>query len=211
MTVRKNIGPCIEDGCDSEQVTRNLCSMHYARLKLTGVTDGSVKMPRSKNRSNPDGTARICSVVECIRKARSRGICDPHLSEMREVDPVEFSRMDICPVPSCGREKLKAKPWCSRCKQFAWRFSLTLDDVINLHASERRICSNPGCDSGATLHLDHDHACCPPGSFPASHKVSCGECVRGWLCAPCNKALGMLQENPRRIQGLLDFLNGVRK
>ena len=27
--------------------------------------------------------------------------------------------------------------------------------------------------------------------------------MRGWLCASCNQALGMLGEDPKRIEGLL--------
>ena len=31
--------------------------------------------------------------------------------------------------------------------------------------------------------------------------------VRGVLCAECNRALGLLQDNPDTIQGLLNYLN----
>lgn len=37
--------------------------------------------------------------------------------------------------------------------------------------------------------VDHDHACCPG-------KRSCGRCVRGVLCRPCNTALGLLRDSP---------------
>ena len=43
------------------------------------------------------------------------------------------------------------------------------------------------------LHVDHDHSCCPG-------KKSCGKCVRGLLCGPCNVLLGMSKER----QELLD-------
>lgn len=38
------------------------------------------------------------------------------------------------------------------------------------------------------LAIDHDHRCCP------GHKKSCGECIRGLLCTPCNNRLGTLED-----------------
>lgn len=34
--------------------------------------------------------------------------------------------------------------------------------------------------------------------------------VRGLLCEPCNQSLGLLREDPSRIQALADYLTGVR-
>jgi len=43
----------------------------------------------------------------------------------------------------------------------------------------------------APLHLDHDHA---TGA------------VRGWLCGPCNRALGLLQDSPERCRQLAAYM-----
>lgn len=57
------------------------------------------------------------------------------------------------------------------------------------------------------LHVDHDHACCPsPG-------MSCGKCVRGLICRPCNNALGLLGDNVEAAQRMVAYLRtgGVPK
>jgi hypothetical protein len=42
----------------------------------------------------------------------------------------------------------------------------------------------------AAAHVDHDHGCCPGGAR------SCGRCIRGLMCPPCNQALGWLEAGP---------------
>lgn len=50
--------------------------------------------------------------------------------------------------------------------------------------------------------VDHDHSCC-------SGLKSCGKCVRGLLCHPCNRSLGLLKEDPYTIINLLAYVKGA--
>lgn len=38
------------------------------------------------------------------------------------------------------------------------------------------------------LCVDHDHRCCPG-------KFSCGQCIRGLICQPCNSGIGFLKDD----------------
>lgn len=50
------------------------------------------------------------------------------------------------------------------------------------------------------LAVDHDHACCP-GS------ISCGRCVRGLLCSPCNQFLGFqMRDNLASVRRGIEYL-----
>ena len=144
---------------------------------------------------------KTCTEDGCDKAMWARGWCSMHYSRWyrNNSDPV----YDTCPSPDCGRNKLVAAPVCKRCNQFRWRYSLTVERVFELFNDYR--CNNPGCGVTTRLHLDHDHSCCPDGKFKTSHKKSCGQCVRAWLYMGCNMALGSLQENPARMQGLLAY------
>ena len=49
--------------------------------------------------------------------------------------------------------------------------------------------------------LDHNHACC-------SGKKSCGKCIRGILCRPCNTFIGLAQESIEILGNAIQYLKG---
>lgn len=197
---------CDVAGCSGKHNANGLCLVHYQRMRRYGRLHTERRPSKAANRINSDGSRKICVVVGCDRATKNRDYCEPHHKELRAVNDSEWSVYDECPTSGCGRTKLKNREICSRCTQLMWRYSLTVPRLLKMHSESERECNNPGCRSRDDLHVDHDHSCCPPGKYGKGHKKSCGECVRGWLCSSCNKSLGALQENPRRIQGLLDYL-----
>ncbi|MGW6260343.1 endonuclease VII domain-containing protein [Streptomyces sp. NPDC055085] len=58
-----------------------------------------------------------------------------------------------------------------------------------LYRGQNGLCAICERATGKTrrLSVDHDHKCCPGG-------VSCGWCVRGLLCRPCNDLLGRARD-----------------
>lgn len=196
---------CSNEGCPREAIIKGLCSAcdSYLSRREKGFT------PKIRRYVQLDGSRLKCeaSSVECEEGAVYNGMCRLHAQRVTKsgVDDKPINT-EPCPVPGCGRPKVLKGVICKKCNQFRWRFSLTHAQVIDLYAPEKRICSNSGCFSDWRLHMDHDHSCCPPDKFTQSRKVSCGGCIRGWLCQACNTSLGLLQENPERIRGLLDFM-----
>jgi hypothetical protein len=55
-----------------------------------------------------------------------------------------------------------------------------------------------------TPHVDHDHACCPPG--PKTGPRSCGKCVRGLVCVRCNTFIGYIEARPGSLEQVLAYL-----
>lgn len=80
------------------------------------------------------------------------------------------------------------------------RFSLTMDELMDILDSQdwKCVCGDPL--EIETMHIDHDHSCCPV------KKKSCGRCVRLCLCNFCNLALGMLKDDPNRAIALAAYL-----
>ena len=89
------------------------------------------------------------------------------------------------------------------------RYGMTLDDYNRLLASQGGGCAVCGTvesilNAGPRgpklgLHVDHDHRCCPG-------EVTCGNCIRGILCASCNNAAGRLKDVPALARRLAEYL-----
>lgn len=52
--------------------------------------------------------------------------------------------------------------------------------------------------------IDHDHGCCP-------RLRSCAICRRGLACAECNKAIGMIHDDPARLRRMADALEAAQR
>jgi hypothetical protein len=154
----------------------------------------------------PDGT---CVFPKCTGYSRSKtGLCPDHLRQKwlgRELAPVIYNGKKVrwhadCAVLEC--EKLTERyRFCSNHQGKLKRFSLTNAQAVAMfNQSSCDACGSPV--QGQARHIDHDHACC------AGNK-SCGKCVRGVLCVHCNVALGLVKDDPSRLQLLIDYLAGT--
>lgn len=81
-------------------------------------------------------------------------------------------------------------------QEVANKYKITVDQLREMLAGG---CA--ACGSFDDLHIDHDHSCCPRGV------KTCGKCTRGILCRGCNQALGCLNEDPKRVKLLGDYID----
>ena len=69
-----------------------------------------------------------------------------------------------------------------------YRYNITESDYDRMLLDQGGGCAICGKKPNhRRLHVDHDHACCPP-------KKSCGKCVRGLLCDYCNTRLRAMED-----------------
>jgi len=89
----------------------------------------------------------------------------------------------------------------SRRHHFAKTYGITLDErqqLLDGQDGKCAICLRSEAEAGL-LQIDHDHSCCPG-------RTSCGRCLRGLICAKCNRALGLLDDDAERITTLIEYL-----
>jgi hypothetical protein len=213
---------CSVTGCDRPIKARGFCSGHYQRWQAGG--DLIAPLRSRTNRGDP------CKREGCKRSALKMGLCEYHYDE------VENSRnpcmQDGCDEPQvrryrcefhyhvwylsygksildnkcrrhdCQRPAGQRTELCRVHYKQAWLYGLSTNEYLRLWSDPQ--CSNPACGERNGLHIDHDHSCCPN---ILDRNKGCGDCVRGLLCGGCNKALGLLGDDPAKLLGLADYLN----
>jgi hypothetical protein len=77
------------------------------------------------------------------------------------------------------------------------KFDITIEDYDTMMLRQNGVCAICGQeDTQFALGVDHNH--------------TTGR-VRGLLCNPCNRALGLLKESTKNMYAMIDYINQYRE
>ncbi len=183
---------CTQPGCDRRHFAKGYCSVHHWRLRHGSDMDAPVRVYA------PAGQRPPCSEPECDKTSAARGLCMKH-----------YNRWYIENGPRCrlgGCESVvQAQELCRMHFHIARKYNITPESWEEMYAAQGGRCRI--CQSAITrtqAQTDHDHGCCPGTAN------SCGECVRGLLCRPCNQGLGYFRDNPARLRAAAQYVTAGR-
>lgn len=109
---------------------------------------------------------------------------------------------DGCYLPHLARGMCRNH--YNRARKYAFASLDHMERIVRDLGSECAICKTEL--TLATVHFDHDHACCPGADV--SGAPTCGRCLRGILCSGCNTALGAFKDDPRMLMRAIRYLEG---
>lgn len=222
----QNIGTCSVEGCEKPMRKRGWCVGHWERWRKygdvgsaqikermpAGTGRGEPKNPRgplivvddcmicgSPNRVGEYRSGRFCSVgcqQAWVRTNGSRpteATCDfcGEIFSLGRGRTGRLQRTDTRWCPDCGRDS----PDVSRFR----RYGITRKQYEEAQVKGCSICGR----KDRKLHVDHDHSCCPARGGSAR---TCGKCVRGLICGPCNRGLGLFFDDPRALERAAKYL-----
>lgn len=199
---------CTVDGCDRPMRKHPYCANHYAMV----YTSGEVREWKHKW-ADVGQPCVVCGVTVEAGHGR-RKHCSAACQVAGGRDRPTEAECDYCgkafPLNSrdrTGRLQRTDTKWCPDCGrdspdvQRFRRYGVTREQYEAAQAAGCAICGN----TERKLHIDHDHTCCPNhgGHGPAT----CGRCVRGFICGPCNRGLGLFGDNVRALLRAAEYLN----
>ena len=166
---------------------RKHCSANCQQLESQARRRQSGKQAVRRTKGRPSVT--LVKVSDGIRPKSARcRLCGEEFSLLVKSGK-RIQRADTQWCPRCGRES----PEAIRFR----RYGITPEDYSTAMGRGCAICGT----KVAALHVDHDHSCCP-----SRKSTTCGECVRGLICGQCNRALGLMRDDPRRLRRAADYL-----
>lgn len=99
--------------------------------------------------------------------------------------------------PEKSRERIRRGNLARRGVDRAW-----FESVLAAQGGGCAICGSAvGSGRWDTLHVDHDHRCCP------GDVGNCPGCVRGLLCGNCNLALGKFGDSLGVLKSAVRYLS----
>ena len=106
---------------------------------------------------------------------------------------------------TCHRAVSAARRMAAHGAYLLRTYNVTLERYWELHEAQGGACAicQRATGKARRLAVDHDHACCPGPR-------SCGACVRGLLCGPCNQLLGRMRDAPAVFERAATYLRKGR-
>ncbi|MFI5862908.1 endonuclease domain-containing protein [Streptomyces sp. NPDC051546] len=203
--------------CDRLQYGRGpYCHPHLRQSQRRGASE-----LKSLRKSAPDRCTAEGAGWSCDSKPWSSGYCATHYAQYRRTGIVERiwasrvvgdgKRCSACRIVKNVSEYTVNRNGfdglhstcrhCSRVASLSNKYGISKERVVGLFGDEQGECEV--CGTVSDLNIDHDHGCCPG-------ERSCGECVRGVLCGRCNRAIGLLRDDPDRLESAARYLRRPR-
>lgn len=208
--VRERFFICAVEGCADLARSDGLCGPHALRLRR----EGDVRADDPVHKKTPSR----CTVADCDLPAICRGVCPPHYYRLTtwgdtrpDIPLRKTARRNLdgaqCSVEGCVNvaHSNDLCEWHFTQQRYLWtRYRMTASQYQSLLAEQDYRCAicrtdDSGMRNG-TWNVDHDHSCCP-------EKRSCGNCVRGLLCANCNNALGSFRDDLAIMAAAMTYIS----
>ena len=180
--------------CDLDVKSATLCQAHYTQ-RYRGQELRPLRN-RLSPRKLPVGAAQVLDAdgqKRCSQCLESKAVSEFHANRSAATG-LDYS------CKSC-RSALYDGGGKSRARSLLRKYGLTMSQYDALLVEQGGACAIcQECPSDErSLSVDHDHSCCPGAA-------TCGECVRGLLCAPCNSGIGYLGDSAERLARATNYL-----
>lgn len=153
--------------CFNCEVLKDTSNFYKRSLSSDGLDYYCKECRNTKSRDSHVFKEKSCSVDDCTKPNYSQNMCRLHYERVRRNGHTN--------------RKIKVsstEPY--RLKEIRYRYSIDIDWYLSKVNGPCDICGEKPYDNA--LHIDHDHSCC-------GNVGSCGQCVRGLVCASCNTHL----------------------
>jgi hypothetical protein len=199
FAMKKQHDICTIDGCGRKHKSRGYCASHYQQYKR-GLTDlGALK---TRQRVKPD----CCVEVDCESSVKANGLCAAHYQRFLRHGHTRYRDRkrpaQQCSVGDCDNI-LYANTLCHQHymrERKIKKMGLSTDSYLEMFGKQKGLCAicfgTETSKDGASgkfraLAIDHNHE---TGA------------VRGLLCSPCNRAIGLLKDDPATLRNAADYL-----
>jgi len=211
---------CSVDGCEKPRRKREYCSNHYTMWRTYGeirkpkftwanekvcVVCGAKDWPDNGRRKHCSANCQAADSRYNTGKTNTLGtrtrpkaekkarpdfavciLCGGDISLGKRNGRLQ--RTDIIYCRSCGRDSAEGRRFR--------KYGVRPDEYLEALKLGCEICGKvvPALD------VDHDHNCC------SARQKSCGECIRGFLCGDCNRALGLFRDDVESLKKAVAYL-----